>query len=491
MGSKKARLAEIVGTENVYDDADMLQTYAVDQSFVEGKVPDFVIFTETTEQIQQVVRTANETGTPLTPYSSGLNLHGAAIPQRGGIILNLSRMNRILSVDEKNWFAIVEPGVTFEQLQNHLMDKGYRIMIPFGAPPNRSALTSYLERDPMLAGASFEYGNNLIMDMEMVLPGGEVFRTGLWSAGGEPGSAMGPVRHLIYRLWTGAQGTLGIITKMGIQIHPCIKERKIFFLEFNELGDAVEPIQRIQRKEIGVECFLVNRLNLAALLSAEWEIPDGFPAKPTSSKSFEENRTTLSPWILVVCIHGSPRHPEEKIAYEEAALKEVCAGFGLVPGEGITHAQGVLDVFQHELTHPWGILKKFNYRGTVHDLSFKAPLKSIVNMKSIVERTCSKVGYGFNEVGAYLLPLERGRAVHCEFDLHCNLDDDIEVKMIKDAWRTASEALLAAGACFDRPYGAWADMVYQRSGTYTKKLRQVKEQMDPNNIMNPGKLCFQ
>ncbi len=113
----KQRLVDIFGEEKVFDDGKTLQEYAQDQSFSPGRQPDFVVFAECVEEIQQIVRLANETLTPLIPYSSGLNFHGAALPDHGGVIVNLTRMNKILQIDEENWSVIVEPGVTFEQLQ--------------------------------------------------------------------------------------------------------------------------------------------------------------------------------------------------------------------------------------------------------------------------------------------------------------------------------------------------------------------------------------
>lgn len=490
MAVSKKGLVDIFGEENVTDNEEILLGYVYDQSFVTGKQPEYAVFAESTEQVQQLVKFANEHNVSLVPYSSGLNLHGAAIPEQGGIIVNLSRMNGIVQVDEENLFVIVEPGVTFKQLQGHLLERGYRIMIPFGVPPGRSVLTSYLERDPVLAAASLEFGNYLIMDTEIVLPNGEVFRTGQWSAGGKPGGAMGPVRNLIFRLWTGAQGTLGIMTKMGIQINPFIRVRKIFFLCFNELDEAIEPIKRIQRKEIGMECFLLNRFNLAAFLSKEWSIPEAFPANASNSKIFESLRESLPPWLLAVCIQGAPRHAEEKMAYEIEALHEVCEGLNLNPAESLDHAPGLSETLLNELTNPWGILKKFNYRGSVHDLNFKSQLKDVGHMESLICGLCRESGYATGDVGAYILPIERGRAVHCEFDLHCSVKDETELSNVKELWLKASRALMDAGACFDRPYGAWADMVYGRSGMYTKKLKQVKAEMDPQGVMNPGKLCF-
>ena len=490
MAIVKKRLIEIFGEANVVDDENVRERYTHDQSFEEGVKPDCIVFPGTVDQVQQVVKLANETRTPLIPYSSGLNLHGAALARKRGIIVNLSRMNKILTVDEENWFAIVEPGVTFKQLQEFLLEKGYRIMIPFGVPPDRSVLTSYLERDPVLAAASFEYGNNLIMDTELILPDGEIFRTGLWSVGGDPGSSMGPVRNVIFRLWTGAQGTLGIMTKMGVQITPYIKERKLFFLCFQNLSEAVAPLRMIQQKEIGLECFLLNRFNLAALLNIDCNIPKTFPTIPVTSLNFDKLRSILPPWVLIISIQGGPMYPEEKIAYEVEALRGVCDGLNIELQETLNQVNGVDGLLLNELTYPWGILKKFNYRGSVHDLNFKSPLQDITAMEAAILQACVAGGYKPDAIGAYVLPLERGRALHCEFDLHCELADPAEIKRVKDVWVNASENLMNQGACFDRPYGAWAEMVYRRAETYAEKLKAVKQEIDPAGIMNPGKLCF-
>ncbi len=325
MAIHKSHLEKIVGKKNVLDDEETLHMYAQDQSFVKKCMPDMVVFAETVEQIQELVRLANQTKTPITPFSSGLNLHGAAIPDQGGIILNMSKMNTIITIDQENWFAVIEPGVTYRQLQEELVEKGFRMMVPFGAHPGRSVLTSYMERDVVLAAPNFERGTSLIMDTEIVLPTGDIFRTGNWTCGGSPGSPAGPVRTLIYRLWTGAQGTFGIITKIGLQIEPLPALRKIYFMPFQETGHAAEAITKIQRKEIGLECFLLNNFNLAAIYTENWQVPQSFPVTHTPSEEFNNLRNSLPPFVLVLCIDGGQRHPEDKIPYEEKARKEVCS----------------------------------------------------------------------------------------------------------------------------------------------------------------------
>lgn len=484
--SVKSDVMQIVGSDAVLDDQETLLAYSRDQSFVAPRMPDLVAYAETVEQVQQVVTYANKTRVPLVPFSSGLNFYGAAVPREGGIILNLSRMNRILAVDEDNWSCVIEPGVTAACLQDELGRHGLRAMLPLGIHPDRSALTSFLERDPALAAASFEYGNELVMDTEIVLPTGELFRTGLWSSGVKPGSPMGPVRAMLNRLWTGAQGTLGIVTKMNVKVEHLPRQRRLFLIPFDSFPEAMEPLRMVQRKELGLECFMLNAFNAAALLCGDWAVPQSVPAPVTASQEFEALRRSLPPWLMAVCISSGPRLPEEKIAYESEALAAVCAAANLP-----FYDDGRLrDSLLAELVRPWGILKKFCYRGSVHSLSFKTTLRRFPDFQRSVMEFINTYNYPLQDVGVYVLPLERGRAYHCEADFHCDPRDSRETERVRALWRDASERLIDEGAFFDRPYGAWADMVYRRAGCYTRKLQELKRELDPCNIMNPGQLCF-
>jgi glycolate oxidase len=289
----KSDLEIILNQGNVSSNQEIIRKYSFDQSFVQPRSPDIVAFPQNVEQVQEVVKYANRTNTPIVPFSSGLNFHGAAIPKEGGILMDLSKMNKILEVNKSNWHCVIEPGVTAQQLQDELEKHQLKAMLPTGIHPNRSVLTSFLERDPAIASASFEYGNELIMDTELVLPTGELFRTGLWSSGVNPGSPMGPVRAMINRLWTGAQGTLGIMTKMNIKIEYLPRKRKIFMIPFDSFPEAMPSLKAIQRKEIGHECFLINNFNIASIACRDWSVPFDFPAEAVKSKEFETLRENL------------------------------------------------------------------------------------------------------------------------------------------------------------------------------------------------------
>jgi hypothetical protein len=485
--SLKQQLETIVGPAWIIDNPVILETYARDQSFVKGTQPELVIKPHTVEEVQHIVRIANSTKTPVIPFSSGLNLHGAAVPSGNGIVLDLTRMKNI-EINEEDWFVIIEPGVTYEELQDAVTAKGLRLMVPFGVPPKRSVLTSYLERDVVLAATHIEYGNYLIHDTELILPDGELLRTGCWNLGGRPGGFYGPGLNMLYKLWTGAQGTLGIFTKMIISLQHLSPRRKFFFIPVDSSEHIAEVVKNIQRKEIGWECFGLNRFNLAAILNEEWEIPQKFPTAPKPSPALARLQQSLPEWTVIIGISGSPYFPEERIAYEEEALHQLCCEMKVSADNNFPGFQNLENVFLKESLRPWSILKKFNYRGSVHDVSFKVPLNRICEVEKAILAQAQKYNYLEQDIGGYFVAMERGRAIHCEFDLHCEFNDTKQ--QVRDLWLAASKMLMDKGALFDRPYGDWAEMVYARAPQYALKLKQLKQEMDPKGILNPGKLCF-
>lgn len=482
----KKKLEDIVGKENVIDDPEILKAYSHDQSLVEAKMPQVVVRAKESKQVQEIVKMANQEKVPIVPFSSGLNFHGATIPEQGGIILDMRKMNKIADVDEKAWSVLIEPGVTYSQLQDELAPFGLRAMIPWGAHPDRSVLSSQMERDPNLSYASFEYGNERMLDIEIILPEGDLYRTGGWAMAEKPQGSF----TLQHRFWTGAQGTMGIVTGMGLKLEYLPEEGKIFFLGFDNFNQAIAPLKMIQRKEIGLECFLLNRFSLAAAITGDWEIPEAFPAKPVESKEFAQIQQNLPEWTMILSLQKAPYFPEDKFAYEEEAIRKIASDCNVEVLQNLPGTKDLGAFFSKEVIRPWSVLKKFNYKGSVHDISFKAPIKKIPALISIIESIAQKHGYPLEDISSYVLPIERGRASHCEFDFHCTSTDEKQKAAIKKLWLETSQALMDEGAFFDRPYGAWSDMVYSRAGTYTEKLKGLKKALDPNNVMNPGKLCF-
>jgi FAD/FMN-containing dehydrogenase len=482
----KKELRAIVGSKYVIDDPKVLEAYAEDYSLSPPRMPNYIVRPKYSKEVQEVVKLANDYKTPLTPCSSAVHFHGATIPSQGGIILELSRMNRILELDERNRKVKIEPGVGWYQLQSELEKHQLMAMNPLLPHPKKSALTSHLEREPMII-AKFEYGDPLLT-MEVILPNGDLFRTG---SACTSGAAADPVADEVqpegpgidwFRLLQGAQGTMGVVTWANVKVEYLPKLNKTFFIPFQGIEEAIEPLYRIQKRMIGHECLLLNKHTLSLMLARQW---------PEALKNL---RKRLPPWTLIVILAGGRRHPEQKIEYEEEALREIGSELSLPHiSESLDGTPGVGKKLPQWLRRPWPDDRKywkFRHKGACQDLFFHTTLEKAPILIKAIGKLASKWRYARGDLGFYVQPLEQGRACHCECNLYYNSDNPAQVDKVQKLYAETAEALLNAGAFFTRPYGILADLVYDNATSYTMALKKVKGLLDPNDIMAPGKLCF-
>jgi FAD/FMN-containing dehydrogenase len=474
----KQELASIVGPESVSDDPEVLESYSKDYSFVQPRSPRCVVWPKTAEEVQQIVRYGNRYLIAVTPRSSGVSFYGAGLPSQGGMIVDLSRMNKILKVDPRNKFVKIEPGVTWRQIQEELEKQDVMVCNPLLPHPSKSVLTSSMEREPILIPKS-EY-DETFLTAEMVLPNGDMYWTG--TAMGK-GMASGNFPDCLYpgaRLFMGVQGTLGIVTWANIKAEWLPKMEKVLFMSFERIEDLVEPIYRIQRRMIGRECFVLNSFNLAAILAENWP------------QDFKSLRESLPPWILMLSLAGLHRLPAEKIEYEEEAVGEIASELHIDVFPTVSNIPGLGKRISSMLRKPW--LKdgywKFRYKGSCHDIFFHTTLNRVAEFTKAVNEVSAKYGYPTKEIGFYLQPIEYGRACFCQYGFHCDPNDAKDVERIRELHLEASERAMGMGGLFVTPYGPWADMVYRRTSSFTAVMKVVKKNLDPNNIMNPGKLCF-
>ncbi|NVM30846.1 MAG: FAD-binding oxidoreductase [Candidatus Helarchaeota archaeon] len=473
-------LADIVGSEYVLDDPETIEKYSHDKSFVPPRNPSAVIKPKTTEEVQKIVKLCLKYKIPITPCSSGIHFYGNTIPNEGGIIVSLERMNKILKIDERNRHAVIEPGVTWGQLQNELDKHGFISLIPLLPHHLKSVVSSTLEREPMCI-PKHQYADPGLT-MEIIMPNGDLFRTG--SSSFYPGNltAMpyGPGLDF-FRFIQGAQGTMGIITWLGVKIEVKPTMQKLFFISCEKFEDAVEPVYRILRKTHGEECLILNNFNLANILTGDWP------------REFKELRITSPPWTVILCLEGLKRFAKDKIESQEKALLELAKE---LPFEIAPVLAGFPDIERKLiklLRNPWPKDKEYwknRFKGSSHDIFFYTTLNRVQEFIDIMNKTADRNGYPTNEIGVYVQPLERGRVCHCEFNLFCNMDDPQDVERVSRLFNEASEQLISNGAFFTRPYGLWAKMMYSRMESYSRELKKIKKLFDPTNIMNPGRLCF-
>ena len=491
------RLKAIVDGDRVSTDTATLAKYSRDQSFVRPCTPDCVVFAETVDEVQDVVRAANDTRTPVVPVSSGMNLRGAAIPREGGIILDLSRMNKIEEIRDGERWALVQAGVTFGQLTEELEKHNLRVLMPLGVPRSRSILSSVIEEDPLMAAARFEYGNYNSMDSEMVLPTGELHRTGNWATRvrgkwSNPGGGGILNQYGWDWMWHKTQGTLSVMTRIVVKAeHHIPQVSQVFVFPFDRLEEAIGPLRRILRLEIGMELFLLNNFNLAAVRTDDWDIPESLPCQRVPSDRFDSLRSRLPRWTMIIHLAGLPEFPEEKVAYEKEDLRDICNEAGLNLAQTVAGEAGLDKTLLDLIWHPWLVLKKAHFKGSFHPLGFYTTLGKVAELEETVMALAQEHGYPPADIGGYLLPIETGLNCYLEMDFHCDFNDPDDVERVKNLWLEANRVCTDKGAVADKAYGPIADIVYQRvEPAYIETLRSWKKELDPNNILNPGQLCF-
>jgi FAD/FMN-containing dehydrogenase len=481
----KEELIEIVAAKNISDDPEVLKSYVRDNIVSPPTMPAYIARPKNADEVQKVVQLSNQSKIPVVPSSSGIHLNGNAIPQ-GSIILDLGRMNRILAVDERNRAVRFEPGVTWGQLKEELDKHDLIPLNPLLPHPLKSALSSQLEREPIVA-TKFEYSDP-VLTMEAVLPTGELFRTGSASVPGFPTESAadgvypeGPGIDW-YRLFLGAQGTMGVVTWVNSKVECKPKADKTFLIPFNSVEDAIESTYGIQRRMIGQECLLLNNVNLAAILAEKWP------------ENFETLRKALPPWTLILILAGGWRRPDEKIAYEEAALRELAQELGITElGTSIAAMPDVEKEIPAMLRSPWPEGRtywKSARKGASQDLFFVTVMNKVSQFTEAVGELLTKREFSPDDIGFYVQPVERGRACHYECTIFYNPNNAGEVSRVRDLYTEAAEALIDMGAFFTRPYGPIADTVYSRATDYTVALKKLKNLLDPNGILSPGRLCF-
>jgi len=484
--SIQEKLLEIVGRKNLFDDAAVLEAYSKDFSMAPSGMPNYVVKPKSAEEIQKVINLANEDLTAVVPVSSGVHFNGAAIPRQGGIVVDLTRMNKILEVDELNRRVRIESGVTWEQITDELGKRGFRIIMPLLPHPQRSVVTDYLERE-VSTNTVYEYGEPL-QSMEVVWPTGEIFRMGSASVTGYPdsqskgGNPSGPGIDF-YRFLQGAQGTMGVVTWANLKIEYQPRMDKVLFAPVRDLDYANEFLYRVLRLRIGQECLLLNRVNLASMIAESWP------------EDFERLQASLPPWILIMVISGLQRRPEEKIQYEEETLSRVIRsefpaisltdslpGF---PGLGKKALSMLRKPWPKELPY-W----KNRYQGACQSLFFITKPTLAPKFVDKVAEVAAKHEYPTSEIGGYLQPIEHNRACQLECSFFYDPDSPSGVDRVRSLYHEAARVLLDEGALFTRPYGELAQLVFSKAAGYTMALRRLKKVFDPNNIMNPGTLCF-
>jgi glycolate oxidase len=311
-------LGEIVGPENILSTETDLLLYGYDASLYRGK-PDCVVLPGSTEEVSRVVRFARSAGIHVVARGSGTNLSGGTIPAQGGIVLHLSRMNKILEIDLENQRVTVEPGLFTLGLKNQLLRHGY-LYQPDPASEKVSTLGGNFGEN---SGGPhcLKYGvtTNHILGAEMVLYDGEIVWVG--------GRALDNPGYDLTGVLVGSEGTLGIATKIILRIMPKPEAVKTMLAIYNSLKEAGDTVSAIIAE--GIIPATLEMLDKLTIKAVEESIHAGFPLDAEAVLLIEldglsDGIERLSAKIVEICKKNNVR--EVKVAKNEAERAQLWAG---------------------------------------------------------------------------------------------------------------------------------------------------------------------
>jgi FAD/FMN-containing dehydrogenase len=482
-------LEKIVEAGNVSHREKVLQEYSSDISFVSPVKPLCVVRPGNAEEIEKIVKLANETRTPLVPVSSGPpHFRGDTVPSAAGaVIVDLSGMKRIIRVDRRNRVAMCEPGVTFGELIPAVAKEGLRLNMPLLPRKTKSVIGSMLEREPVIMPKYHWDIADPLACVEVIFGTGDRFRTGSaagpgtieeqWASKQSQNEAAGPAQASWYRLIQGAQGTMGIVTWASLRCEILPRLEEPFLAGSSELGKIMELVHWLIRLRLVNECFVLNNVNLASIMAKRW--PD----------DYHNIKNALPAWVLFFNIAGYDYLPEERITHQVNKMGEIARNAGVSAEKiiGDVSAIETLKIVQNPSSEPFW---KIRHQGGCHDLFFLCNYDGLHDMFSTMNKAAGKVGYPISDMGIYLQPIVQGVNCHCEFNLFYDPDNRKEVDRLRELLDIAVDGLISRGAFFSRPYGENAGKIINKDAATAAALRKVKNMFDPLNIMNPGKLCF-
>lgn len=406
------------------------------------------------EQVQDIIKKANTDRTPLVPVSSGTNLQDTHLPSvNNAFAVDLSLMNNITYFDARNRNAVIEPGVTFRQLEAACEAQGLRTLTAIDVPKEASVLGTYLEMMPLFGWPKYHPWE--MLTMKGFRADGKPFATGQMAMSQERPDkySWGASLAQVARLYCQAQGTLGVITSAAVTLKTAAPENQVFFFACKNINQVTKALKAFIATEEPHEIFGVNNFYLSELLN-------------------QKDPKKFSPWTIVIVTRGFEK---DEIAYKK---KDLSALARQLKGELTTSLKASKDAgntILAEIKNPSGY---FLHQDEGMEW---VPVVTIATASQV--KQCSPL-FPKNS-GALLMPLQAGGCFYYQPDLRYPAKDKKEARK---TYAAICAKLLKSGVTFPRPSALIAKQVASYYPANFKLLKSIKKAVDPNNIMNPKKL---
>ncbi|ABZ82983.1 glycolate oxidase, subunit glcd [Heliomicrobium modesticaldum Ice1] len=445
----------LLGKERLLTAVEDLACYSFDGTAdAPSKRPDAVIMPETTEEVQAIMRIASKYKIPVYPRGAGTNLSGGTIPIKGGLVVTFQRMNKILEIDAENLTATVQPGVIIASLNAAVAPYGLIYPPDPGTVSTATMAGSTAECSGGLRGLKYGVTKHYIMGLEVVLANGEKFR-----AGGK--TVKNVTAYDLVKLFTGSEGTLGIITELIVKLIPAPETKKSMLAIFSDLDDAGKTIA-------GIIAAKVIPATLEIMDKTTIETVEAFAKAglPTDAEA-----------VLLIEVDGIA----EVVEKEAQAVVEVCKRFN-------GKVQVARDDAEREKL--WAAR-----RAALPALARKSPT-TVLEDATVPRSRIPEMLRAIRAI-AKKYDLLIGTFGHAgDGNLHPTiLCDERNAEQMKRVHKAVDEIFRVAvdmGGTLSGEHGiGMAKMKYlewELGATGVDVLRRIKEALDPDYLLNPGKM---
>jgi len=450
----------VVGADFVREDADSRLTYGTD-ALLRGQPADLVVLPANTAEIARIMTLCAEHRVPLVPRGAGTGYTGGAVPLRGGVVLSLERLNRILEIDEANLLAVVQPNVITGELQEAVEHVGL-FYPPDPASLSRSSIGGNVAE---CAGGprAFKYGTTkrYVIGLEAVLPTGEIVRTG-----GK--TVKNVVGYDLTQLLVGSEGTLAIVTEVILRLIPKPPARAALRATFVSVADAVAAVAGIvSARVVPATIELVDAVSLQALA--------GY-LKSTSALAPPGTEA-----LLIVEVDGVDAAVRQEITQVAQACREARA-------TDVRQA-----ATEDERLEIWRERRELSYAlRTLADIKFN---HDVVVPKGRIPQLFTLIEHLRRKYDLLIPAFGHAGDGNIHVNVMVNRADEARLARVPAAERELFEGVVALEGSISGEHGIGFSkapyMPLELSAETIALMRRVKAAFDPHGILNPGKMFLQ
>ena len=450
-----SHLAGILGKDNVLTSEEDRKVYSYDGTSTWTHMPDMVVFPTETEHVEAVLKLANENGIPVTPRGGGTNVSGGSVPIRGGIVLAMAKMNKILSIEAANLSARVQAGVVLMDLQTALAQE--RLFFPPDPQSFLGATLGGIIAENAGGPVCLKYGvtKQYILGLKAVLPTGRIVEFG--------GSTVkNVVGYDLVSLVTGSEGTLAVVTEAVLRLLPLPPTRKTIVALFDDLRKSGATVGRIL--DAGTIPAKIELLDNWVVRSINRITGMGLPEDAAAMLMFECDGT------------------EDVVEHDSRKVIEVCEEVGATQ---VLVAEDPAKALSYWKARSAGFAAVFGAAPTVLAEDVTVPRTRMAEFIERVTAICKKADLEVTVIG------------HAgDGNLHPSVMTDAkDPTHFQKAQRAVDEIVEAAvkfGGVLSGEHGIGLEkqkfMRRTEDPIFIDLMRKIKDIFDPNGILNPGKI---